>query len=84
MKTKLMSRIFSTFLCAVLIIISLFSVYDYLLVKNNHRPIFCIKKDIKGESYTCKSILYKYYYSVGDNYVNLRFVPIWEELREKK
>lgn len=84
MKIKLMSRIISTIICSILIIISLFSVYDYLLVKSNNRPVFCIKSDINGESYICKSIIYKYYYDAGDSYVNIKFIPIWEELGAKK
>ena len=83
MKKGLIFKVISTILWIIVFILTAVTVTDYMLVKNEKEPIFCLSRDVKevsfGKTYICNGILYKYYHTVGDNYVSKKFIPIWNK-----
>ncbi len=68
-------------ICILLTILIVFT--DYMMVKSDKEPIFCIKKDtlVKDDYtiYRCTGIVYKYYSITSDSYYSKKFVPIWSK-----
>ena len=84
MKVSKVSKITSLIICSIIILIVPITVVDYIRVKNEKKPIFCLTKEVKTvedvTTLTCKSFIYKYYELTGNNYISKSFIPLWKEL----
>jgi hypothetical protein len=83
MKKGRIFKIISSILSLICLIVVGITLVDYLMVKNNNEPIFCISREVKenidGNTNICNGLLYKYYDTVGDGYVSKKFIPIWSK-----
>ncbi len=84
MKVSKVSKITSLIICSIIILIVPITVVDYMRVKNEKEPIFCLTREEKTvedvSTFICKGFIYKYYETTNNKYISKSFIPLWKAL----